>query len=326
MANKLEHVYHNLSLMLEAGVPVLKALRHSGAVAKGRLPRTFNALAEQVAEGESIADAMKKHRRVFAPLDVQMIQVGEESGNLPLMVNELSKWYALCNDLNKTILAGMVFPLLIFNFVAILIPGVNYLVELINGGNPSVASFVWGVVNILWLLYVPMIVILLIIKFTPKTGPLRWLLDRVSLKIPFLGYALKHLAISRFTRNFCLCYSAGVPMLRTCQVAMDGTGNAVVASWFKRTLEVVKAGKPVTNGLPRDKLSADVIASWETGEQAGKLDITTERLANHASERSMNMFKQIGYWLPKIVYGLVAMYMISQILKMASQVFSIAGL
>jgi len=326
LANKLENAYHNLALMLEAGVPILKSLRHSGAVAKGRIPRAFNALADHVAEGDSLADAMEKHRRVFVPLDIQMIQVGEESGNLPLMVQELSKSYALCNKLNKTIFAGMAFPLLIIHFVAFLIPTVRYLKSIILGGDVTLGSVLWEMIGILSFLYIPICAIICIIKFTPKTGLLRWLLDAISLRIPFVGYALKHMALSRFTRNFCLCYSAGVEMLRTCQVAMDGCGNVIVASWFKPTLDVVRNGKPVSDGLPVRKLSPDFIASWENGERSGKLAIVTERLASHDAERSEKMFTQISFWLPKIVYGLIAMYMIRQIFLMAAQAFSAAGL
>ena len=326
MANKLEPIYHNLSVMLEAGVPIIKALRHSGQAGQRHWRRAFDALADHVADGDALADAMRKNPRRFVPLDIQLVQVGEESGNLPLMLGELSGWYALRNKLNRIIRSGMTLPVMIFHFAAFFIPGMAYITSSLTGGSMTMTDVVWKMIHILSWMYVPAATILFIINFTPKTGPLRWLLDLIILKIPCVGYAFKHLALSRFCQNFHLCYSAGVPMLRTCQVAMDGAGNVIVGNWFKPTLEMIRDGKSVSEGLPTSRLSAEFLASWENGEQSGKLDTATQRLASHASERAENMFMQIGDWLPRIVYCLVCMYLIKKIFEIFSQAFSGLGI
>lgn len=325
MANKLETIYHNLSIMFEAGVPILKALRTAGAAGKSRWQRAFNRLADHAAEGDALADAMSKDPRRFVPLDVQLVRVGEESGNLPLMLRELSGWYALCNRLNRQIRSGLTLPVMIFHFAAIFVPGMDYLTSELTGGNMTLNDMYWDIIHFLSFMYVPAGIILFIINCTPKTGPLRWLMDLITLQIPFIGYAFKQLALSRFCQNFHLCYSAGVPMLRTCQVAIDSTGNAIVANWFKPAIEVIREGKQVSDGLPVHHLSAEFIASWQNGEEAGKLDFATAKLAQHATEKAENMFQQIAAWLPRIVYGLVSLFIIKMIFKIAANAFSGIG-
>ena len=54
MTKKLALAYHNLSVMLEAGMPMLKSLDTTAAGLKGNLKNAFSALAKGVSAGSSL--------------------------------------------------------------------------------------------------------------------------------------------------------------------------------------------------------------------------------------------------------------------------------
>ncbi|HUW55805.1 MAG TPA: type II secretion system F family protein, partial [Planctomycetota bacterium] len=70
MSSRRAELYHSLSVMLESGVPLVRALRLASGSARGRLGRAFLELAEAAGRGEALADAMTVHPEVFAPLEV----------------------------------------------------------------------------------------------------------------------------------------------------------------------------------------------------------------------------------------------------------------
>ena len=212
MANQLELVYNNLGNMLEAGVPVVKALWTASTAASGRLRKAINNVAHDAFQGESLADSMVKTRQ-FKRLDIQLIRVGEISGGLTLLFKELANWYGLCNRISRTVKSGMVLPMVQFHFVAIFVPGILWLMsELSGSGNFTGHSAIKLGLGILSLFYIPAVVIFAIVRFTPQTGPLRFLLDAIVQLIPGMSYAFRHLALSRFFRNFQLCLNVGVPI------------------------------------------------------------------------------------------------------------------
>ncbi len=317
MANKLENAYGNLATMLDGGVPILKALRTSSKT-PGKISRAFKGMADDVDQGATLAGAMKKYPKVFSPTDVQLVDAGETSGHLAYALKELGVWYGVLNEVTRQIRSGLTLPFFIFHFVSFFYPLFKFIrAALIDSHTYSYHQFMMDIIFFLSFLYIPTGLILFIIYFTPKQGPLRWCLDTFVLFIPVMGLAFKRLAISRYCRNFGLCYSSGVPMLKTCEVARLSTGNSFVGSWFKNTEEVVRQGQPAIEGFPRSRLSSDFLSQWEAGEVAGKLEEVTDRLATEYMEKSKTLFKEISIWLPRIVYGIICGFVIYLIFLVA---------
>ncbi len=82
---------HMLGTLLASGVPILSAL----SVVKETINnQVFKSLIGQltflVEEGEDMAPFLRSHPKVFVPLFVEMVSVGEETGNLPSMLLEIA--------------------------------------------------------------------------------------------------------------------------------------------------------------------------------------------------------------------------------------------
>ena len=316
MAKSLALAYHNLSIMLDAGVPLLRSLNTVGSGLDLRLRRDFLKLAESASKGNPLAETMAQSPKIFDPVDVMLIKAAETSGSLPDSFKLLSQWHESSQRIRKKILSGMALPILLIHATAFLAPFPGFAL-----GGWQIELYLISVVKILSLFYIPAAIIFVILRMTPKTGLLRRLLDHLTLKIPLLGRAVYKLALSRYCWVFHMLIKAGVPITDCAEKAAAAAGNAVVTDLVKPAVASTKAGRPVSDGLSTE-LPLDFLDIWRIGEEVGKLDDVTKRLADNNAEAAEFWLNEFARWLPRLVYFLVCLLMIYYIFYFYSYVYT----
>lgn len=317
MAKGLALAYHNLSIMLEAGVPLLRSLKTVGSGLKPKMRRAFLRLAESASKGNTLAETMAQSPKTFDPVDVTLIRAAETAGSLPDSFKLLSEWHEFSHRIGKKILSGMILSILLIHATAFLAP-----VPAFALGGWQIKLYLISVVKILLLFYIPAAIIFIILRMTPKTGPLRRLLDRLTLKIPlFLGRAVYKLALSRYCWVFHVLIKAGIPITDCAEKAAAATGNAVITDLFKPAVASAKAGRPVSDGFP-SKLPLDFLEIWRVGEEIGNLDDITKRLADNNAEDAEFWFTEFARWLPRLVYFFIAILMIYFVFRFYLSIYS----
>ncbi len=311
MSGKLAIAYHNLSNMLEAGVPVQRSLNTVTPGLKPRLKKAFNALADGVAQGNPMSESMVLHPKVFDPVDIMLVEVGETSGNLPGLIGLLSKWHEMSARMMRKMISGLLLPVMVLTIAAFVYPLPNYVL-----GGWDLREYLLTALSILLLFWIPAIIIVVIIRTTPKTGPARRVLDTIVLRIPVLGRAIYRLSIGRFCWAFHMLCMVGVPVSESVDMALSVTGNQVVADMFRPAAKSVKAGELMSAGFSK-KLPFDVVEMWKTGEETGQLDDMTRRLADNYSEQAEFWFAEFSRWFPRFVYFLICLMLIYMIFTLA---------
>ncbi len=313
MADARINLYHNLSVMLDAGVPITRTLQ--GVHKAGRVGRLFEQIEQEVATGSSLTDAVEKHKRHFQPLDRVLIEVGEQTGQSAEMFEELSRWYAFRQRLNRTIRSGMLLPILYIHATAFIVP---VIAMAFSGFDLDV--YFRGVFGILAMFYIPAVIILGIIFLAPKTGPLRWGLDTFAIHFPLLGQAIRELELSRYCKVFAITYRAGIPIVEAARMATDAVSNRPMHHRLKGGYEMVKQGELMSSGFARS-VPGEFLGIWQVGEESGNLDDSAWRLGdNHAFNAEMK-FTAIAQWVPRIVYGTVCGVMIYYIFVGYSRIY-----
>ena len=315
MAKSLAVAYHNLSIMLDAGVPLLRSLNTVGSGLKPHMRRAFLKLAESVSKGNPLTETMAQSPRIFDPVDVTIIQAAETSGNLPESFNLLSQWHEFSHRIGRKMRTGMILPVLVIHAAAFFAPFPTLAL-----GGWHIERYLISVVKILLLFYIPAAIIFVIRRMTPKTGLLRRLLDRLTLKIPVLGRAVYKLALSRYCWVFHMLIKGGVPITDCAEKAAAATGNAVVTDLFRPAVASAKAGQPVSEGFPA-KLPMDFLEIWRVGEEAGKLDDVTKRLADNNAEAAEFLFTEFARWLPRVIYFLIAILILYYVFLFYTSVY-----
>jgi type IV pilus assembly protein PilC len=109
----LTRMARNLSTLLAAGVPILQALEITGeTVNNGPVAMALKDVQESVRQGESIAGPLSSHE-VFPPMVVQMIAVGEETGNIDGMLGKVADFYDTEIESTAESLTALMEPLMI---------------------------------------------------------------------------------------------------------------------------------------------------------------------------------------------------------------------
>lgn len=316
MSDRLAAIYHNLSVMLDGGVPILRAVRSAGLNLKGRGPRAFMAVADAMRRGEDMADAMRRFPGVFQELDIMAVEVGDMSGELVKTLEVLSKWHYFLGRIRRLISTGMILPVVVFH-VAVLVGWIPQLVlEVID-----LNGYIGRVVGTFAVVYCTVILGFAVKRAMPSLGELRKPFDSMMLRVPVLGEAMHELSVSRYCRGFYLLFKAGVPISRCAERAIAVAGNLEVGGMFEGGARCAKKGRPVSEGLS-GRLGADFVAAWRTGEETGELDNVVWKLAEDSGYRAEEIFKQIAKWVPIIVYWMVCAYIIYMGLKGVATIFS----
>ncbi|MBN1846084.1 MAG: type II secretion system F family protein [Sedimentisphaerales bacterium] len=305
-------LYQNLANLLEAGLPLLRALESASSGIRGKMARRFGSLAETIHDGSSLADAMRQHPRNFGRLDVIAIEVGETSGQLPQVLGRLADWYRFRRRLRDIILSGLMLPGLLVHAAAFLVPLPPLIIGQTNG-----TQYVIAVVRTLLPLYLVIVAIAAIRRFTPETGVPRRIIDGIMLRVPVLGRGLRDLALSRYCRAFGLMLSAGVSGVRAAELATECAGNAAVARRVGGAAESAGRGGLFCEGFAAN-LPVEFLASWRIGEETGNLDKTSGRLGDLYAESAETALKEFARWLPRIVYFLVMLWMAAAVLRLAA--------
>ncbi len=314
MADRRINLYHNLSVMLAAGVSVVRALQ---TVPKGgRIGRVFQQIAASVADSQSLAEAVEHHNKHFDPLDVALIRIGEDTGQLPEMFEMLSEWYAFCLRLRRIIGSGLVLPVVMIHLLALMAPVPSFAM-----GGWDVGLYIRSAAAILMLFYIPAAVILGVIYLTPKRGLLRTLLDTFVLAVPVLGPAVRDLALSRYCRIFAIGLKAGLPIRRGADLAFQVAGNAAIRRAVSGGIEAVKRGEEISTGFSSRRLPEEFIAVWQVGEETGDLDESTDRLGRIYADSAERRFQAVAVWTPRLVYAIVVVVMAWHILKGYAQIY-----
>ncbi len=310
MAKGLALAYHNLAVMLEAGLPFTRAL---GTVASGqrrRLERAFSRLADGAREGTPLSETMSGMPRIFSPLEVTIVESAETSGSLPDTFEMLADWHDFSDRMRARVLSGMLMPALIFHLAALIIPVPDVVLRGLGLG-----GYLVFVLRILAPFYIVGVVIFIILRMTPQRGPARVVFDSIGLRIPILGRALHKLALSRYSWVYHMLSKAGVPATGVAEKATVATSNAVVAGRLKGGVASARAGHPVSEGFS-EELPADFLNIWRMGEESGTLEKVTKRLAERNAEDAEFWFKEIAKWSPRLVYLLVGLFMVIMIFRL----------
>jgi len=316
MANKLIVAYNNLARTLDAGLPIIRALSVSAEGLPAHLKRILNRIEQNASKGIPLSETMAKHKYVFDPLDVTITAAAENSGSLSESFKMLGQWYEFKQKIRRMTISRLIYPITILVAAAFILPVPEFVL-----GKITLLQYLGTAIGILSIFFVPVGVVMAIIYLTPKTGPARIALDNITNFIPLLSRARYNLAIARFCWTFHMLFKAGIPIKESLTQAVSIAGNAVVTQKLAAAVKAVENGQNPSEGFSQS-LPAEFAELWKIGEETGKLEEVTKKLADHYSESAEFLFNELSVWLPRLIYFLILAVMVCMIFYALSNITS----
>lgn len=272
--------------LTKAGIPLLRALR--GLTQNCQNKQLQQALEETVSEltnGRSLAAAMQLTPKVFSPLFVSMIQIGESTGRLDQSLLQLSEYYEKELETRKQIKTALRYPILVLGFVGVALFILNLKVIpqfadmfLRFGANLPLPTRILIATSQFFVNYWLLMCVAFVggvlgfqAWINTAIGREKW--DKFRLTMPIVGSIVNRAQLSRFARTFSLMLSAGVPLNHSLALSAQSLGNAYLE---KRLLEM-KAGIESGTGVFASATQTGVFTPLvlqmiAVGEETGRID------------------------------------------------------
>jgi len=268
---------------------------------------------------------------VFSEVFVSLVSAGEQTGQLPVVFNNLFntlRWQDELMSQTKKLLAYPAFvAVVVFGAVAFLM---SYLV-------PQMASFLKNMgqelpmntkilialsnafVDYWWLMIGVPVLAVIGLATVIKTNPMaRYRFDMIKLQLPYTGPILNKIIMARFARYFALMYQTGIPILDAIKICEKIVGNRVVADALSRVHTQISAGESMSESFRNAGLFPQLVVRMiKVGENTGALDKSLlnisyfyDRDVNDSMEKLLKMIEPaltvfLGLILGFIMYSVL---------------------
>ncbi len=284
-----------LATLVNAGVSIVRGL--GVMVDQADNPKLKIALGEvldDVQQGTSFSDALRKHPKIFDRLYVAMVQAGETGGVLDDVLNRLAKLLEDQARLANQIKSAMTYPvtvsilatLIFVGMCKFIIPVFDGVFKQLGGSLPAFTQVLVNISNFLnspafWLLPFGIFGVFFAYNRFYATPFGKLYMDGVYLKLPLFGDLVQKTAVARFSRTFGSLSRAGVPILSSLEITADTSGNQVITNALVKAREAVRQGGQIAPAIEKEEVFPVMAIQMITiGEETGELDKMLMKVAD----------------------------------------------
>ncbi|MGK0466250.1 MAG: type IV pilus assembly protein PilC [Clostridium sp.] len=274
------------SLCIKSGIPICDILHLLYLQMEHKsMKNSLISIKENVQKGDSLYISMKKSINVYPEFMINMIYLGEESGKLDIILEELALYYEKEYKLLKKFTNSMIYPCTVFctlmvvslflfiKVIPVFITNLNSL----NADIPLVTKMIIGIsdflrTNFLWILMIILIIVFMFMEyFKTKKGQIGF--DKIKFICPVFGPVYKRLIYTRFTRGLNILLGSGVGLLKSFEIINDVISNRYFKLKLKTVFNDIKKGVELSSCLNGMNLFPKFFVSMvKIGEETGNLE------------------------------------------------------
>jgi type II secretory pathway component PulF len=335
------YFFHLLGVMLDAGIPVTRALKVlSKKTENPRFARIINTISYDVERGKLVSQSMTKFPDVFKESEVGVIRSGESIGNLAQLLFKLAQQTQRSHSLLMKVRGALIYPctvliaLLISGaiVVRVVIPQIDLFFKQANFEMPFMTELVLNVgrfmVNFSWLLVALAVFASLLASFYVSTdsGRKRW--DTFLLSAPWVNDVIRKVSVARFVQILSLLVEAGVPIHEAIQIASGAMNNRLYREFLIQLKYQVERGEKIADNLAKAPFlfPETVVAMISVGEGSGQLATISQKLASHYEDEVEHSLENFTTLLEPLVIVVVGVAVGVLALALLGPIFSLSSL
>ncbi len=283
-----------LGAMVNAGVGIIDALEIvADQMPNKRLAQTILEVAKDVSEGMSLSGAMAQRANVFPELVINLVAVGEETGELDRALLRASEYYEKLAMIKSKIKSASFYPILVLVISTVIVTGILYFLvptfaeiyQNLGGSLPLPTQILINASNALRenLLYIVGFIVAFSVAFRmayTKSYGFRRAVHAFILKTPKFGDLALKSAMAKFGRTMATMFASGVSIERALEIAGKVAGNLVVKEAVDRVQKEVTEGQPMWASMEKtERFPKLIVAMVKVGEETGRLDEMLDTIA-----------------------------------------------
>ncbi|MDM0713125.1 type II secretion system F family protein [Clostridium perfringens] len=281
-------------VMLDSGLSIGKALNILiEQCEKPKLREALIGVNGELKRGETLASSMRKRKDVFPNLLTSMIDAGERSGNLDIILKRMVEYYEKETKIRGKIKSAMIYPI-VLGVVAIIaitfiltfvMPTFVQMFEENNVDLPMSTKMVLGTSKMLGkygiIIFLILVTAIILLGKYLKSEEGQYKLSSINLKIPVIKKLTQKIIVSRFTRTMGIVSSSGMSLVTSIEIVASVVGNKIAEKELLKVKEKVLKGEGLGDSIMNIKIFPPMLASMvKIGEEAGSLDSILDKTAD----------------------------------------------
>ncbi|HBW36176.1 type II secretion system F family protein [Desulfosporosinus sp. BICA1-9] len=288
-----------MAMMIRSGANLVRGLEILRTQMEDkRLQEVVGTIHRGVSRGDSLSAAMRECQGALPELLINLVSVGEESGNLDSVLVSMAEYYERENFIRKKITSASIYPIiltvvligLVILFMNFILPEIT---DLMKGNGQSLPAPTQMIVdtadylnnNGLYLLLSIAALVGLMIRIF-KIPKYRFYLHTFLLGVPLLGKNTKDVVIARFSRTLALFLHSSLPIVPILNSLENIVGNEVPRLAVARAKDRIIRGETMALAFGVEPFFDPlVIQMMSIGEETGRMEELMVEVAKHYDKR-----------------------------------------
>lgn len=329
-----------LATMMKAGVPLVQSFE---IVAEGlenpAMAEIVLGIKSEVEGGNTFAASLKKYPEHFDDLFCALVESGEQSGALEVMLDRVAVYKEKSEILKQKIKKAMKYPatVMVVAFIVTIIllvkvvPVFQNLFSSFGSDLPAFTQMVVGmsewVQSYWWLLILVVVGTFFGLKaFYKSSKKFRDQLDRTMLKMPIFGSLVYKAIIARFSRTLSTTFAAGVPLIDALESTARASNNVVFETAILKIRDEVAAGQQLQFSMRASNLFPSMAVQMVAiGEEAGALDSMLDKVATHFESEVDNAVDGLTSMMEPLIMAILGVIVGGLVIAMYLPIFQMGS-
>ena len=284
--------------MTKAGVSILDSLKMLCEQTENkRLQDALKEVRISVEKGETLADSMAEHPKIFPAIMVNMVAAGEASGSLETALDRVAIQLEKNSKTQAMLKKAMIYPIVVCVVAVIVtivmlvkvIPSYEDMFKDLGTDLPWITKLYvnlsHGIQNY-WFIIVPVLIAVAFgLKYFAGTDPGKHLFGKIALKLPIFKKLTIKSASSMMARTLSTLMGAGVPLIEAVDIVSGVMSNIYFKEALEDAREEITIGMPLSRPLQESGLFPPMVYQMiRIGEEAGSTEEMLDKVADYYDE------------------------------------------
>lgn len=281
--------------MLSAGITIVTALEMLAEQTENKhMAKALRRTQEDIMQGETLAEAMRKQRNIFPELMINMVMAGEAAGKLDVTFERMAEHFEKAEKTEAMLKKASIYPIVV-TIVAVIVVAVMLIkvvpsyAEMFAEMDVEMPVITVAVMNAstfmtkYWILILAVIAILVAgVKAYKNTADGKMLMGRLAISLPLFG-KLNIKTISSLTaRTLSTLIYSGMPLIDGLAMVSRTVGNELYKRALEQAVLDVREGMTLSNSLRKSNLYPPMVTHMiGIGEETGEIEDMLTKLANY---------------------------------------------
>jgi type IV pilus assembly protein PilC len=288
-----------LSTMFSAGLTIEKSITNLLTEERNyRFKKVLVQVSTDLKKGYALSEALAKHPGVYSNLYVALVHAGEVSGNLHVILQQLSDYLESVADTRRKVISALSYPVFSVIFLTgvitflmvVVVPMFKDVYDKFGAKLPFATRVLMNISQLIvhnaivvFLLVMTGVFLLWVVTKT-RQGGLIW--DTFKLQVPVFGGLLMSALMDKFARTFGILIGSGVPVLEAMNHSIRVVDNRVISTGLRQATNMIKDGFTISVALKKTSVIPPIVVQLiQTGEETGEINRLLEKVAEFYSKQ-----------------------------------------